>query len=117
VVTGRLWPDSLSNTEPSPIVTAAGFAVEKYAHQVGASFQTSTAIPAWRDPLTDPAEPWVATPKSVHEHPLSDRVSGRGIAFLYFMPNPKNVTWRGVGGYFVPGIATRPYFHVSVYDA
>lgn len=117
VVTGRLWPNDLSNLQPSPIVTAAGFSTEKYAHEVAASFLTGASVPPWRDPDTAPDENWVATPKSVHEHPLPDRVSGRGIAFLYFMPNPKNVTWRGVGGYFVPGIATRPYFYVSVYDA
>ena len=45
-------------------------------------------------------------PKSVHEHPLPDMVSGRTFSFLYLFSGA--VTWRGVGGYYVPGPATRP---------
>lgn len=113
----RLWGTMAGRVWPNSAVAVNGFSVEKYAHTVAASFLNGSAIPPWRDPLSDPAESWVATPKSVHEHPLPDRVSGRGLAFLYFMVNPRNITWRGVGGYFVPGIATRPYFYVSVWDA
>lgn len=46
-------------------------------------------------------------PKSVHEHPIPDSVSGRTISFLYVFTNPLGVVWRGVGGYFGPGPATR----------
>lgn len=45
-------------------------------------------------------------PKSVHPH-VPEQVSGRCITLQYSIPGPTRVHWRGFGGLYKPGPATR----------
>lgn len=117
----RLWGTVVNKTwddpgqPPAGSTVRNGFGVEHYAHALLPSFLTGSAVPSWDLSETPVALDWVATPKSVHEHPLPDSVSGRGVCFLYYFLNPKNVVWRGMGGVTVPGPVTRPTFFVTSY--
>lgn len=93
---------------PKAMTTRKGFGVEHYADEISPTLLTGTGTPVWGTADTT----WVATPKSVHEHPLPEYTSGRGVCFLYYFNNPKGVMWRGVGGYVVPGPVTRPTFYL-----
>jgi hypothetical protein len=112
VQTGREW----GHTGPASVSTSPGIGIEQYKHSVTATLLTGLAVPSWVTTPDPPSSRWIATPKSVHEHPLPDSVSGRGIAFLYIFPSPKNVTWRGVGGAYVPGPVTRPTFYMATFS-
>jgi hypothetical protein len=126
VVANRPW--NIGSPGPAFITTQNGFGQLFYAHSIPATLLTGADVPTWtiipadpNDPIGNPGNPggtstnWIATPKSVHEHPLPDSVSGRGIGFFYIFNNPINVTWRGVGGNFVPGPITRPTFFVPTF--
>lgn len=51
---------------------------------------------------------WV--PKTVHWHLAGkpEYPSGRGITLKYTISNPIGIKWRGFGGWYVAGVATRP---------
>jgi len=47
------------------------------------------------------------TPKTVHAH-VPEKVTGRSLTYLVTSSAPLNVKWRGFGGKYGPGPATRP---------
>ena len=51
--------------------------------------------------------PTVHMAKAVHVHTLPERVSGRGFTWKYEVSSPLDFLWRGFGGTYGPGPATR----------
>lgn len=65
---------------------------------------------AWSESLaaslkTQGSSTWVA--KTVHVH-IPDKASGRGFSFTYSAVSAVGLTWRGLGGHYQLGPATRP---------
>jgi hypothetical protein len=78
----KQWPWMLSFNPPNPLPRAL------FSHTVVGNFLS------------------YYPPETFHSHPVTG-VSGRGFSFLWLVSNPINWTFRGYGGFWIPGPTTR----------